>query len=58
MMTNAQNRKRWAISQQKQARVIFAQKRNDELRREAETREWLNMFFGNLVARTLRGDRT
>lgn len=55
-MTNAQNRKRWAIDQQKQARAISAAKRLSELSREAEVREWLNMFFGNMVARASRGD--
>jgi hypothetical protein len=55
-MTNAQNRKRWAIDQQRQARALSATKRLAELSREAETREWLNMFFGNMVARSLRGE--
>ncbi len=55
-MTNAQNRKRWAIDQQKNARAISAPNRLAELSRQASVREWLNMFFGNMVARSLRGE--
>lgn len=55
-MTNAQNRKRWAIKQQKQARTLSATNRLTELNREAEMLEWLNMFYGNMVARSLRGE--
>jgi hypothetical protein len=57
-MTITQNRKRWAINQQKQAREISAAKRLAELSREAEVREWLNMFFGNMLARSLRDGLT
>lgn len=55
-MTNAQNRKRWAIDQQKQVRAISAAKRLAELSHEADVREWLNMLFGNMIARSLRGE--
>jgi hypothetical protein len=54
-MTNHQNRRRWAIDQQKKARVINAAKRATELAREAEVREFQNMFFGSMVAAFLRG---
>jgi hypothetical protein len=48
-MTNAQNRKRWAINQKKLARVKFSQtisERNERDRRNAEAQEFMNMFFG------------
>jgi hypothetical protein len=56
-MTNHQNRRRWAIDQQKKARTISTAKREAELTRKAEVREFQNMFFGNMVAAFLREGR-
>ena len=55
-MTNYQNRRRWAIDQQKKARALMATELETAQQQKAQQMEWLNMFFGNLLARTMRGE--
>jgi desulfoferrodoxin (superoxide reductase-like protein) len=45
-MTNAQNRKRWAIDQHKRARAHFAVGEQSRRSEKLLVLEWCNMFFG------------
>ena len=56
-MTNYQNRRRWATEEQKKARAINAARRDAEDRQKAEAAEFQNMYYGNWLARSLRGEQ-
>lgn len=57
-MTNAQNRKRWAVNQRKLARAKFAESlaERDEIEKRARiVNEFMNMFFGVEYTKIFKG---